>query len=129
MSSSIAVKRAYVKNYPEQNNGSYTSRSRSQWPRGLRRASAASRLLGLRVRIPPGPWMSACCECCVWSGRVFSSCSRRGKPNIFSLIISRWVLAFVIYCVSPDESYDMSTVVRILPSQLPLHASHVALPT
>jgi hypothetical protein len=27
---------------------------RSQWPRGLRRRSAAVRLLGLRVRIPPG---------------------------------------------------------------------------
>jgi hypothetical protein len=27
---------------------------RSQWPRGLRRRSAAARLLGLRVRIPPG---------------------------------------------------------------------------
>ena len=28
--------------------------SRSRWPRGLRRGSAAARLLGLRVRIPPG---------------------------------------------------------------------------
>jgi hypothetical protein len=28
--------------------------SRSQWPRGLRRGSAAARLLGLWVRIPPG---------------------------------------------------------------------------
>ena len=27
---------------------------RSQWPRGLRHGSAASRLLGLRVRILPG---------------------------------------------------------------------------
>jgi hypothetical protein len=27
---------------------------RSQWPSGLRRGSAADRLLGLRVRIPPG---------------------------------------------------------------------------
>ena len=27
----------------------------SQWPSGLRRGSAAARLLGLRVRIPPGP--------------------------------------------------------------------------
>jgi len=29
-------------------------RSRSQWPRGLRRGSAADRLLGLWARIPPG---------------------------------------------------------------------------
>jgi len=43
--------------------------SRSRWPRGLRRGSAAARLLGLRVRIPSAAWMSVCCECCVLSGR------------------------------------------------------------
>ena len=42
---------------------------RSQWPRGLRRRSAAARLLSLWVRIPPGAWMFVCCECCVMSGR------------------------------------------------------------
>ena len=43
---------------------------RSQWPRGLRRRSAAARLLlRLWVRIPPGAWMSVCCECRVLSGR------------------------------------------------------------
>jgi hypothetical protein len=42
---------------------------RSQWPRGLRRGSAAVRLLVLWVRIPPGTWMSVSCECCVLSGR------------------------------------------------------------
>ena len=31
---------------------------RSQWPHGLRRGSAAARLLGFRLRIPPGAWMS-----------------------------------------------------------------------
>ena len=43
--------------------------SRSQWPRGLRRRSAAARLLRSWVRIPPGAWMSLCCECCALSGR------------------------------------------------------------
>ena len=38
-------------------------------PRGLRRTSAAARLLRPWVRIPPGAWMSVCCECCVLSGR------------------------------------------------------------
>ena len=38
---------------------------RSQSPGGLRRGSAAARLLGLRVRIPPGTSMSFFCECCV----------------------------------------------------------------
>ena len=36
---------------------------RSQWPSGLRRGSAAARLLGLRVRIPPGALIFVCCEC------------------------------------------------------------------
>jgi len=42
---------------------------RSQWPRGLRRRSAAARLLRSWVRILPGVWMFVCCECCVLSGR------------------------------------------------------------
>ena len=42
---------------------------RSQWPRGLRRRSAAARLLGLWVRIPPKAWIFVCCECCVLSDR------------------------------------------------------------
>jgi transposase len=41
----------------------------SEWRRGLRRLSAAARLLGLQVRITPEAWMSVCCECCVLSGR------------------------------------------------------------
>jgi hypothetical protein len=36
---------------------------------GLRHRSAATRLLGLWVRIPPEAWMSFSCECCVLSGR------------------------------------------------------------
>ena len=49
---------------------SSTTDNRSQWPRGLRRGSAAARLLRLWVRrkkIPPGSWMSVsvsvvCCQ-------------------------------------------------------------------
>jgi len=44
--------------------------SRSQWLRGLRRRSAAARLLRLWVWIPPGIWKFFCCECCVLSDRV-----------------------------------------------------------
>ena len=44
-------------------------RSHSRWLRDLRRWSAATRLQGLRVRIPPRTWRSVCCECCVLSGR------------------------------------------------------------
>jgi hypothetical protein len=42
---------------------------RSQWPRGLRRESAAVRLLGLWVRTPQGACMYVSCECFVSSGR------------------------------------------------------------
>ena len=41
----------------------------SQWARGLRRSSLASRLLRLWIRIPPGAWTIVCCDCCVLSGR------------------------------------------------------------
>ena len=39
---------------------------------GLMCESAVDSLLGLRVRIPPGAWISAYCECCGLSGRVVS---------------------------------------------------------
>jgi hypothetical protein len=35
----------------------------------VRRRSAAARLVRLCVRIPPGAWMSVCCDCCMLSGR------------------------------------------------------------
>jgi hypothetical protein len=47
----------------------YEIMGQSQWPRGLRRESAAVRLLGFWFRIPLGAWMSVGCECCVLSGR------------------------------------------------------------
>ena len=43
--------------------------SRSQCPRGLRRSSAAARLLRLWVRILLRAWMSVCRECGVLWGR------------------------------------------------------------
>jgi hypothetical protein len=36
----------------------------SQWPRGLSRRSSAAGLLGLRVRILPGAWMTISCVLC-----------------------------------------------------------------
>jgi len=46
-----------------------TNNSQARWPRGLRRWSAAARLLGLWVRIPLGAEMSVCCDCCVLASR------------------------------------------------------------
>ena len=62
---------------------------RSQWPRGLRRRSAAASLLRLWDRIPPGTWMSVCCEYCVLLGR-----------DLCDELITR-----------PDESYRLWCVV------------------
>ena len=42
---------------------------RSQWPRSLRRRSAAARLSKLWVRIPSGACMSVSCDCWVLSSR------------------------------------------------------------
>jgi hypothetical protein len=42
---------------------------RCQWSRGLRRGSAAARLLAVWVRTPPKTWMFASSERCVLSGR------------------------------------------------------------
>jgi hypothetical protein len=62
--------------------------SRSQWQRDLRLRRAAARLLGLRVRILPGAWMSASCECCVLSGR-----------GLCDGLVLRGVLLSVCVCV------------------------------
>jgi hypothetical protein len=61
------------------------------WPWGLRRMSAAARLLRLWVRIPPDSKMSVCCECCVFSGR-----------SLYDELITRpkWILSTVVrHCV------------------------------
>ena len=42
----------------------------SQWSCGLRLGSVATHVLGRRVRIPPGAWVSVFCEYRVLSGRV-----------------------------------------------------------
>jgi hypothetical protein len=53
------------------------TKGRSQWPRGLRRVSAAARSLGLWDRIPRGAYMFVSCECRVLSGRGLCEGQRR----------------------------------------------------
>jgi len=71
--------------------------SRSQWPRGLRRGSAAVRLLGLWVQIPHGVWTSVVCVVCSqvevpetdWS-LVRRSSTERGLSNgVWSWILDK----------------------------------------
>jgi hypothetical protein len=71
--------------------------SRSWWPRGLRRGSAAAYLLGLWVRIPPEAWMFVFRECCVLSGR-----------GLCDGLITRPEESYRVWCVwvwssSPDK--------------------------
>ena len=66
----------------------YGNNSRSQWPGGLRRRSAATRLLRSWFRIPPGAWRFVSFVCCVLSGR-----------GLYDELITR-----------PEESYRMCCV-------------------
>ena len=97
------AKRMVLYSVPNLYSSTTSTERQSQWPRGLRCASAAARLLGLRVRIPPGAWMSVSCECCVLSevsstGRslvqrshtkcgasVFAKAEKRGCPGQLGL--------------------------------------------
>jgi len=75
---------------------------RSPWPRGVRRRSAAARLLRSWDWIPPDAWMFVCCECCVLSGRgrgrgvlptVVRRCVWSRKPKERGGHDPRWVAA------------------------------------
>ena len=67
----------------------------SQWPCGLRRRSAAARLLRSWVRIPPGAWMFVCCECRVLSG-----------TGLCDELITRPEESYRLWCV---VVYDLET--------------------
>jgi len=80
---------------------------RSRWPRIPRHGSAAARLLGLRVRIMLGAWMSVCCECCVLSGiglydglitRPEESywCNVSEQPHIYNLSLLRLLFQKIV---------------------------------
>jgi len=60
------------------------SESRSQWPRRLSNGSAAARLLGLRVRMPPGAWMSF--VCCVFRQRSLRRADHSSRVVLPSLV-------------------------------------------
>ena len=81
---------------------------RSQWPCGLRRRSTAARLLRQWVRIPPGAWMSVCCECCVLSGR-----------GLCDALITRPEESYRLWCVvvCDLETSRMMTMARFGPQR------------
>ena len=63
----------------------------SWWPRGLRRWSAAARLLRLWIRIPPGAWMFVCCEYCVLSGRGLCGGADHWSRGVLPTVVRRGV--------------------------------------
>ena len=71
--------------------------SRSHWPRGLKRGSAAARLLGLRLRIPPGAWNSVagvvCCQVHVYAAGFHSSRGVLPSVGRLSMIVKlrHWI--------------------------------------
>jgi len=77
----------------------------TQWPHRLRRCSAAARLLGLWVLIPPGTWMPVPCECCVLSGR----CLCDG-------LITRPEESYKVWCVLSECHRETSILRRPCPT-------------
>ena len=123
---------------------SYYQVCRSQWPRRLRRRSAAARLLGSWVRIPWGAWMFVCCECCVLSGgglcdelitrpeESYRLCcvvvcdletSRMGAPYIYDisrLRVNSYYLGFIIEYSSFLATSTNHAIPRYPVSSIPL---------
>ena len=64
---------------------------RRRWPHGLRRRSAVPRLLGLRVRIPPGTWMSVVSVVCCQRSLQRADPSFRGFLLKVFVCVCHWV--------------------------------------
>ena len=79
---------------------------RSQLSHCLRRRSTAARLLRSWVRIPPGAWMSVCCECCVLSGR-----------GICNELITGPEVSYWLWCVVCDLEKQTSWIRRRRPTR------------
>jgi hypothetical protein len=65
--------------------------SRSQWPHGLRCGSAVAHMLGLRIWIPPGAWMSVSFQCCVLSGRGLCDGLIHRPEMYYWICVCHWV--------------------------------------
>jgi len=80
----------------------------SQWLRGLRRRSAATRLLRSWVRIPPGG-INVCRECCVLSGRrLYDELITRPEESYWlwsDIVSSRMRRPWPALCRSTTKKY------------------------
>ena len=81
---------------------------RSRWPSGLRRGSAATRLLGLRVRIQLGAWMSVSCVCCLMCRyRLVRRNGHSSRGVLLSVCVCEFECACVCKCVCVNVSVCM----------------------
>ena len=76
----------------DSNQDSKCPQSRSQWPRGLRRRSAATHLLSLWVRFPAGVWMDVCLLwlLCVVRYRSLRRADHSSR-GVLPTVVRRWV--------------------------------------
>ena len=82
-----------IKSLPELNTGEF------QWQLGLRRTSSAARLLGLRVRIPPGTLISVTCERCVLSARGLRERIITSPEESYRVYVFVYVCVCVCVCM------------------------------
>jgi hypothetical protein len=84
---------AYMLGGTEENNKGKTNYTwcRLQWLRGLRLGTASAHLVGFRVRIPPGTWMSVSCECIMLSDRTLCVFGLITCPKESYLVRCVWV--------------------------------------
>ena len=75
------------------------------WPVPVAARSKAARLLRSWVRIPPGAWMSVCCECCVLSGR-----------GLCDAMITRPEESYLLWCVVVCDQEASSRMRRPWPA-------------
>jgi len=76
-------------------------------PRRLN-GSAATRLLGLWVRMPSGAWMFVSCECCVLSGRGFCLILITRQEESYRVWCVQWVWSRSPVKVSHDPKSGRS---------------------
>jgi hypothetical protein len=94
----------------------------SRWPLGLRRGSAAARLLGLWVRIPPGHGCQTLVECCVLSGRslgdsyrLWCVCATKVRVSLGKLGLSSHgekIYSHIFWCWGGRQCYATYTKFR-----------------
>ena len=104
---------------------------RSQWPRDLKRTSAAARYLGLQVRNPHWAWMSVTCDRCLFLRRADHSsrvwCVRMNVTTKLRLWGGPWP---TLVCLRREKTLEWQYIAPLTvistdsPSPLMIHANY-----